>query len=68
MTVTTQESFKIFTIKQEKHHTIKLLAQTKLDSISEIISHARQNRDIGKNIFRAGKEVITRVYHKYIIK
>ena len=68
MTVTTQKSFKIFTIKQEKDHTIKLRAQTKLDNISEIISHARQNRDIGKKFFLAGKEVITRVYHKYIIK
>ena len=38
--------------KQEKHHEIKLPAQTKLDSIAKIILHAMQNRDIGNNFFR----------------
>ena len=36
-TAATQKSFKIFTIKKEKHDAIKLLAQTKLDSIGNII-------------------------------
>ena len=37
-TAITRESFKIFTVKQEKQDSIKLLAQTKLDRISNIIS------------------------------
>ena len=32
------KSFKTFTVKQEKHDAIKLLAQSKLDSIANIIS------------------------------
>ena len=39
-TAITRKSFKVFTIKQEKHDTIKLLAQSKLDSIANIISQA----------------------------
>ena len=31
-TANTGKSFKIFTVKQEKHDAIKLLAQSKLDS------------------------------------
>ena len=42
-TVITQKSFKIFTVKQEKHDAIKLLAQSKLDSIAKIISQAMQD-------------------------
>ena len=38
--------FKIFTVMQEKHDTIKLLAQSKLDSIANIISQAMQDGDI----------------------
>ena len=34
-TVITRKSFKIFTVKQEKHDAIKLLAQSKLDSIAK---------------------------------
>ena len=47
-TAITRKSFKIFTIKQEKHDAIKLLAQSKLklDSIANIISQAMQNEDI----------------------
>ena len=37
-TAITRESFKIFTVKQEKQDSIKLLAQTKLDRTSNIIS------------------------------
>ena len=39
-TTITRKSFKIFTVKQEKHNVIKLLAQSKLDSITDIISQA----------------------------
>ena len=39
-TAITRNSFKIFTLKQEKHDAIKLLAQSKLDSIANIISQA----------------------------
>ena len=45
-TVITRKSFKIFTIKQEKHDAIKLLVQSRLYSISNIISLAMQNGDI----------------------
>ena len=45
-TVITQKSFKNFTIKQEKHDAIKLPAQSKLDSIANIISQAIQDRGI----------------------
>ena len=45
-TAITRKSFKVFTVKQEKHDAIKLLAQTKLDSISNIISEAMQDGDI----------------------
>ena len=38
--------FKIFTVKQEKHDAIKLLAQSKLGSIADIISQAMQTGDI----------------------
>ena len=39
-TAITRKSFKIFTVKQEKYDVIKLLAQSKLDSITNIISQA----------------------------
>ena len=45
-TVITRKSFKIFTINQEKHDAIKLLAQSKLDSITDIILQAMQDGDI----------------------
>ena len=45
-TAITGKPFKIFTVKQEKHDAIKLLAQTKLDSISNIISQAMEDGDI----------------------
>ena len=44
-TAISRKSFKIFTIKQEKHDAIKLLAQSKLDSIANIISQAMQDGD-----------------------
>ena len=50
-TAITQKSFKIFTVKQEKHDAIKLLAQSKLDSITNIISQAMQEGDISPTEF-----------------
>ena len=44
-TAITRKSFKIFTVKQEKHDAIKLLAQGKLDIIANIISQAMQSGD-----------------------
>ena len=44
-TAITRKSFKIFTVKQEKHDAIKLLAQSKLDSIANIILQAMQDED-----------------------
>ena len=46
-----QKSFKIFTVKQEKHNSIKILAQSKLDSIANIISQAMQYGDISSTEF-----------------
>ena len=45
-TVITRKSFKTFTVKQEKYDSIKLLLQSKLDSIANIISQAMQDGDI----------------------
>ena len=42
----TRKTFKIFTVKQEKHDAIKLLAQGKLESIANIILQAMQGEDI----------------------
>ena len=39
-TAITQKYFKIFTVKQEQHDAIKLLVQSKLDSITNTISQA----------------------------
>ena len=50
-TAITRKSFKIFTVKQEKHDEIKLLAQSKLDSIANIISQAMQDEDISPTEF-----------------
>ena len=45
-TAITRKSFKIFTVKQEKHDATNLFAQTKLDSISNIISQEMQDVNI----------------------
>ena len=50
-TVITRKHFKTFTLKQEKHDSIKLLAQSKLDSIANIISQAMQGGDISPTEF-----------------
>ena len=41
-----QKSFKVFTVKQEKHDAVNLLVQTKLVSIADIISQAMQHKNI----------------------
>ena len=45
VTAITRKSFKIFTLKQEKHDAIKLLAQGKLDITANIISQVMQCSD-----------------------
>ena len=50
-TVKTRKYFKTFTMKQEKHDSIKLLAQSNLDSIANIISQAMQDGDISPTEF-----------------
>ena len=50
-TAITRKSLKIFTVKQEKHDSIKLLAQSKLNSIANIISQAMQDGDISPTEF-----------------
>ena len=47
-TVITQKSFKTFSVKQEKYDSSKLLAQSKLDSIANIILRAMQDGDISQ--------------------
>ena len=42
----TRKTSKTLTVKQEKHNFIKLLAQSRLDSIANIISQAMQDGDI----------------------
>ena len=50
-TAITRNSFKIFTIKKEKHNYIKRLAESKLNSITNIISQAMQDGDISPTEF-----------------
>ena len=61
-TVITRKSFKTFTAKQEKHDAIKLLAQSKLDRVADIISQVRQDGDISSIEFH---EVLQEV-EKYL--
>ena len=51
-TFITRKYFKTFTVKQEKHDVIKLLAQSKLNSMADIISQAMQDGDISSIEFR----------------
>ena len=62
-TAITQKTFKIFTEKQEKHHAIKLLAQTKLDRISNIISHTMEDGDISPTEFHKVLQEVEK-YHR----
>ena len=50
-TAITWKSFEIVTLNQEKHDAVKLLAQSKLDSIANIISQAMQDGDISPTEF-----------------
>ena len=50
-TVITRKYFKTFIVKQEKHNSIQLFAQSKLDSIANIISQAMQGGDISPTEF-----------------
>ena len=59
----TQKSFKIFTVKQEKQDAIKLLAQSKLDSIANIISQAMQDGAISPTEFHKVLQEVEK-YHK----
>ena len=61
-TVITQKSFKIFIVKQEKHDAIKLLAQSKLDSIANIILQAMQDGDASPAKFH---KILQEVEEKY---
>ena len=45
-TTYTQKTISIFNSKEKKHDDIRLLAQSKLDSISETISHAIQDENV----------------------
>ena len=50
-TVITRKSSKTLTVKQAKFNSTKLLAQSKLDSITNIISQAMQDGDISSTEF-----------------
>ena len=50
-TAITRNSFKIFTLKQEKHDAIRLLAQSKFDSIANITSQTMQDGGISPTEF-----------------
>ena len=51
LTVATQKFSRSQTVKQGKHDTIMLLAQSNLDSITDIISQAIQGEDISPTEF-----------------
>ena len=57
-TVITRKSFKAFTVKQEKHDSIKLLAKSKLNSIANIISQAMQDGDTSPTKFHKVLQVV----------
>ena len=50
-TIGTRKYSRSLTVKQGKHDAIKLLAQSKLDSIADIISRAMQDGDISHTEF-----------------
>ena len=57
-TAITRKSFKIFTVKQEKHDSVKLFAQTKPDSIVYIILQTMQDGDIFPTEFHKGLQEV----------
>ena len=50
-TVITRKSFKIYPVEQEQHDATKLLAQSKLDSIANLISQVMQDGNISPTGF-----------------
>ena len=58
VTSITRKSFKSSTAKQENHNAIKLLAESKLDSIVNIISQATQDGDISSTEFHKSLEEV----------
>ena len=56
--VITQKSFKTFTVKQSKHDSIKLLAQSKLYNKSNIMSQAMQDGNVSPTEFHKVLQVI----------
>ena len=63
-TVITQKPYKIFPVKQENHDAIKLVAQSKLDSIAHIIPHPMQDRDIFPTEFHKALQKVEK-YRKF---
>ena len=62
-TAITQRYFKNFTVKQEKHGAIKLLAQSKLDSIANITLQVLQDGDISPTEFHKALQEVE-IYRK----
>ena len=60
-TAITRKSFKTFTVKQEKHDSIRLLAQSNLDSVANIISQAMQDGDISPTEFHKVLQEVKRL-------
>ena len=61
-TVITQKSFKTLTIKQEKDDSVKVLAQSKLDSIANIISQAMEDQVISFTEFHKVLQEVEKYY------
>ena len=61
-TVITRKYFKTFTVQQEKHDAIKLLAHSKLDSIANIISQVMQDGDISSIEFHKVLQEVEKYY------
>ena len=59
-TVIMRKFFKTFTVKQENHDSIKLLAQSNLDSIADIISQVMKDRDISPTEFHKALQEVER--------
>ena len=64
LTVATQKFSRGQTVKQGKHNAIMLLAQSKLDSIADIISQAVQDGDISPTEFHKVLQEREK-YHKF---
>ena len=60
-TVITRKSSRIFTVKQEKHDAVKMLAQSNLDSTADIILQAMQDLDISSIEFHKVLQEVEKV-------